>query len=218
MIKKYFAEFFGAFLIVAVGCSAIVISQEYQGIINHFGVSLVFGAIVCFVIYAFKNLSTHFNPAVSITLYAHKQLSFKHTVLYVFFQCSGGMMAAFLLKHLFYKNELLGSTIPTGSLLQSFVLEYFLTFLLLVLIFILDKKPTRFAGLIIGFLIFLEAYFGGPISGASMNPARSIGPAIVSGHTAYLWVYIFAPITGGLSALLVFKNIPQKTTATSSQK
>lgn len=215
MVKKYFAEFFGTFLIVVVGCGAIVLSQEYQGTISHFEISLAFGAIVCSAIYGFKNLSTHFNPAVSITLYVHKQLSFKHTVFYVFFQCLGGMIAAVLLKKLFYKNEFIGATIPSGSLLQSFGLECFFTFLLVVLIFILDKKPTKLAGLIIGFLIFLEAYIGGHISGSSMNPARSIGPAIVSGHTEYLWVYIFAPITGGLAALFVFKNILRKSTATS---
>lgn len=206
MIKRYFAEFCGAFLIVLFGCGAIVINQQYNAVITHFGISLAFGLIVCVAIYALKNYSTHFNPAVSVTLFIKKQLSFKHLLFYLFFQIFGAIVASFLLRLLFPLNMLLGSTMPSGSQWQSFYVEFFLTFLLLALIFILEKKPTKYAGIIIGFLIFLEAYFAGPICGASMNPARSIGPALVSGHTEHLWIYIFAPIAGGLTSLFFFRS------------
>lgn len=208
MFKKYLAEFFGTFLIVLFGCGAIVINQTYNGVVTHFGVSLTFGVIVCIVIYLFKKQSTHFNPAVSITLFANKQLSLKHLLYYVLFQVLGGIFAALILKLFFHQNSLLGATMPSGSCWQSFVLEFILTFLLLVLIFMLDKNPTKYAGIYIGALIFFEAYLVGPICGASMNPARSIAPALVSGHLEHLWIYIFAPISGGLVALLFFKQTP----------
>lgn len=206
MFKKYLAEFFGTFLIVLFGCGAIVINEIYNGIVTHFGISLAFGIIVCVAIYLFKKQSTHFNPAVSITLFANKQLSLKHVLYYVLFQLLGGVFAALILKLFFYKNNLLGSTMPSGSWWQSFLLEFTLTFLLLSLVFILDKKPTKYAGMYIGTLIFLEAYLAGPICGASMNPARSVAPALVSGHLEHLWIYIFAPVAGGLSALLFFNR------------
>ena len=207
MFKKYLAEFFGTFLIVLFGCGAIVINQTYNGVVTHFGVSLTFGAIVCIAIYLFKKQSTHFNPAVSIALFANKQLSLKHLLYYIFFQVLGGIFAAFILKLFVHQNSLLGSTMPSGRWWQSFVLEFILTFLLLALIFMLDKKPTKYVGIYVGALIFFEAYLAGPICGASMNPARSVAPALVSGHLEYLWIYIFAPIAGGLVALLFFKSI-----------
>ncbi len=206
MLKNYLAELFGTFLIVLFGCGAIVINETYNGIVTHVGVSLTFGVIVCVAIYLFKKQSTHFNPAVSIALFANKQLSLKHLLYYVLFQLMGGVFAAIILNYFFQQNNLLGSTTPAGSWWQSFILEFGLTFLLLLLIFILDKKPTNFAGIYIGTLIFLEAYFAGPICGASMNPARSFAPALVSGHLEHLWIYIFAPIIGGLTTLLIFKN------------
>lgn len=206
MLKKYFAEFTGTFLIVFVGCGSIVLNQEYKGIVSHFGISLLFGAIVYACIYVFKNYSTHFNPAVSITLYAQRLLSLKHLLFFVFFQCLGAITSAALLHLLFPLNDLLGSTIPTGGNWQSFLLEFILTLLLLALIFKLDKHPTKYAGVLIGLLIFLGAYFAGPICGASMNPARSIGPALISGHTEYLWIYLLAPVFGGLTALLITKK------------
>lgn len=206
MIKKYLAEFLGAFLIVLIGCGAIVMDQSYYGIVTHLGISISFGVIVSVAIYLFRNYSTHFNPAVSITLYAHKQLSLKHLLFYLFFQCFGAIVAALLLRLIFPVNSLLGSTMPSGSLWQSFALEFGLTFLLLSIIFILETYTTKYAGIIIGFLIFLEAYFAGPICGASMNPSRSIGPALISGHTEHLWIYILAPIAGGLTTLLFFNR------------
>ncbi len=204
-MKKYIAEFLGTFFIVLVGCGAIVINQQYQGIVTHLGISIVFGTIVCLVIYAFAKLSTHFNPAVSIALFLANKLSLKHLIFFYAFQISGAIAASALLGFICPLNELLGTTQPNGYWLFSFVLEFILTFLLLLLIFILDKYPTKYAGVLIGLLIFLEAYFAGPICGASMNPARSIGPAIISGHLNYLWLYIVAPISGAISALSIKK-------------
>lgn len=205
MFLKYLSEFFGTFFIVLIGCGAIVINQECGGAVTHFGISLAFGVVVSSVIYLFAKHSTHFNPAVSITLFMDKKLSFKHLVFYLFFQIIGAVVASSLLHVLFPLNVYLGSTNPTGSELQSFVLEFILTFLLLALIFILEKHPTKYAYLIIGFLIFLGAYFAGPYCGASINPARSIGPAIISGYLSHLWLYVLAPIMGALTALLTKK-------------
>ncbi len=204
-MKQYVAEFLGTFFIVLIGCGAIVLNEQYQGVITHLGISIAFGTIVCLVIYLFAKQSTHFNPAVSITLFLANKLSLKHVVLFSVFQISGAVVASIILHLLFPLNTMLGATQPTGYWLVSFVLEFLLTFLLLLLIFILDKYPTKYAGVFIGFLIFLEAYFSGPICGASMNPARSIGPAVISGHVNFLWLYILAPITGAISALQLKK-------------
>ena len=203
MFKKYLAEFLGTFFIVLIGCGAIVINQQYNGVITHLGISIIFGVIVCLVIYAFSKQSTHFNPAVSIALFLSKKLSLKHLIAFIIFQISGVIVASIILHFIFPSNQLIGTTQPNGYWLLSFGLEFILTFILLTLIFILDKYPTKYAGLLIGLLIFLEAYFAGPICGASMNPARSIGPAIVSGHLNYLWLYIIAPTMGAISALYI---------------
>lgn len=204
MIKNYLSEFLGSFLIVLFGCGSIIINEQYNGLITHLGISVTFGGIVCICIYLFKKHSTHFNPAVSVTLCANNQLSLKHLLFYMTYQCLGAMFAAFILHILFPLNSSLGSTTPTGNEWQSFLLEFILTLLLLALVFVFDKWPTKYAGVLIGCLIFLEAYFGGPISGASMNPARSIGPALISGKIEKLWIYIIAPILGGLTAFVCF--------------
>jgi aquaporin Z len=132
---------------------------------------------------------------------------------YIIAQLAGAILASLILKYLFPTNETLGATLPAGTALQSFILEFILTFFLMLVIINVatgSKEQGMFAGLAIGSTVLLEAMFAGPISGASMNPARSLSPAIVSGHTEHLWIYIVATVSGAALAIPVWKFINPK--------
>lgn len=210
-LKKYIAEFLGAFAIVLFGTGAIIINQEFNGIVTHLGISITFGAIVMVMIYAFGKISgAHFNPAVTLSLLLAGKFSFKDTFPYLISQISGGVIASLFLKLFFPQNELLGSTMPRGSNIESFLFEFGLTFALMLAIYFMAFSKvniSKYTGLVVGVIVFLEAYFAGPICGASMNPARSIGPALISGHLEFLWIYIIAPIIGAMGAFFVWKAI-----------
>lgn len=213
-LRSYLAELVGTFALVFCGTGAIIINQENGGAVTHLGIAITFGLIVSSMIFAFGDISgAHFNPAVTLAFYVAKIFPRKEIIPYVISQIIGGCLASVTLYMLFPNNLLLGSTQPAGSAMQSFVLELLLTyFLMLVILFVAfgAKEKTQFAGLIIGAVVLLEALFAGPISGASMNPVRSLAPAMVSGHLENLWIYIFAPILGALIAVgcwRIFKPI-----------
>jgi len=207
-MKKYVAEFLGTYALVFAGTGAIVIDQETHGSITHVGVAITFGLIVMSMIYALGDISgAHLNPAVSIAFTAAKKFPAKELFPYIISQLSGAVAASLTLKYLFPGNQFLGATIPAGSDLQSFILEFILTFFLMLVIINVakgSKEQGMFAGLAIGSVVALEAMFAGPICGASMNPARSFAPAVVSGHTEHLWVYLFATTLGAVSAVPIW--------------
>ena len=207
-MKKYVAEFLGTYALVFAGTGAIVIDQETHGSITHIGVAITFGLIVMSMIYALGDISgAHLNPAVSIAFATAKKFPAKELIPYIISQLSGAVLASFTLKYLFPANQLLGATIPAGSDSQSFILEFILTFFLMLVIINVakgSKEQGMFAGLAIGSVVALEAMFAGPICGASMNPARSFGPAVVSGHTEHLWIYLSATTLGTISAIPVW--------------
>lgn len=203
-MKKITGEFIGTYFLVLCGCGAIVIDQVSNGAVTHAGISITFGLIVMSLIYALGDVSgAHFNPAVSIAFTVAKKFPASSLLPYIVSQLGGAVAAGLTLKMLFPANLLFGATIPAGSDTQSFILEILLTFLLMFVIMKVahgSKETGMFAGIAIGSVVALEAMFAGPICGASMNPARSIGPAIASGHLEHLWVYIAGPTLGaGLS-------------------
>jgi aquaporin NIP len=204
-MRKYFAEVLGTFALVFCGTGAIVINQASDGAITHVGVAITFGLIVAAMIYALGNISgAHINPAVTIAFWAAKKFPAKEIAPYVISQAAGAFTASFVLKFLFPDNEFLGATLPSGSPMQSFILELILTFILMLVIIQVatgSKEQGMFAGLAIGSVVLLEAMFAGPICGASMNPIRSLSPAVMSGHTEHLWVYLTAPVFGALLAI-----------------
>jgi aquaporin NIP len=202
-MKKFLAEVIGTFALVLVGTGAIVVDQHTNGAVTHLGISIAFGLIVTLMIYAFGKVSgAHMNPAVTLAFAVNKNFRWRDVSPYVLAQIIGALLASFSLKLFFPRNELLGTTLPSGSAIQSFFLELLLTFILMLVIFI---SPSKLAAITIGLTVGLEAYFAGPICGASMNPARSIGPALISGHCEFLWLYIFAPIIGAVLAVFVNK-------------
>lgn len=204
-MRNYIAELTGTFALVFCGTGAIVIDQLYGGAVTHAGVAITFGLIVMSMIYALGNISgAHLNPAVSIAFALDGRFPAKQLLPYILSQLAGAVMASAMLHFLFPASASLGATIPAGTDMQSFVLELLLTFfLMLVIIHVAtgSKEQGMFAGLAIGGVVALEAMFAGPVCGASMNPARSFGPAIVSGHLASLWVYLLAPVLGAAAAI-----------------
>ena len=213
-MKKYISEALGTFAIVFCGTGAIVINQQSNGAITHVGIAITFGFIVMSMIYALGNISgAHFNPAATIAFAIAKKFEIKQVAPYIISQVIGAITASLILKLLFPDNQLLGTTLPAGSEMQSFVLEFILTFFLMLVILNVahgSKEQGMFAGLAIGGVVLLEAMFAGPICGASMNPARSIAPAIVSTHIEHLWLYLVAPVIGATTSVFIWNYIRTK--------
>lgn len=204
-MRKYIAEVIGTFALVFCGTGAIIINQESGGAVSHVGIAITFGLIVSAMIYTIGDISgAHLNPAVTIAFYIAKVFPAKEILPYLTSQAVGAFLASFTLKLLFPSNPTLGSTLPSGNPMQSFVLEVILTFILMFVIIHVAKGSNEqgmFAGIAIGSVVLLEAMFAGPICGASMNPIRSLAPAITSGHVEHLWVYLIAPTLGAILAI-----------------
>jgi aquaporin NIP len=208
-MRKCLAEFIGTFALVFCGTGAIVINEETAGTVTHVGIAATFGLIVMSMIYAFGNISgAHLNPAVSIAFALSGRFAGRELVPYIISQIGGAILASLILKFLFPDNPLLGATLPAGTEMQSFILEFILTFFLMLVIINVatgSKEQGMFAGLAIGSVVLLEAMFAGPICGASMNPARSLAPALVAGHLEHLWIYLTATIAGAALAVPTWK-------------
>ncbi len=198
--RKWIAELIGTFALVFVGTGAIVVNDLSGGVITHTGVALAFGLIIMVMIYAVGDTSgAHFNPAVTIGFYLARALPAREIAPYIGAQVGGALLASALLRFLFADHATLGATLPNGGIGPSFVLEVILTFFLMFVILavaIATKDKAQVAALAIGATVCLAAIFGGPISGASMNPARTLGPAIASGTFTALWIYLAAPVVG----------------------
>lgn len=204
-MHKLAAEMLGTFLLVLVGTGAIVINDVSGGAITHLGISSAFGIIVFLMICALGSISgAHLNPAVTLGFYFAGRFPRKEVFSYISSQCLGALFASTLLLCLFPTHPTLGATLPSGSAHQSFLLEYFMSFVLMFVILSItsgSKEKGISVAVIIGATVGLEAFFGGPISGASMNPARSLAPALASGSLQHLWIYLLAPILGGATAV-----------------
>lgn len=210
-MNKYAAEFIGTFALVFAGTGAIVIDDVTGGTVSHVGVALTFGLIVLAMIYAIGDVSgAHLNPAVTLGFFAARRFPKNAILPYVGCQLAGAGLASVALRLLFEDHPTLGATIPVGSDLRSFVLEFILTFLLMFVILCVStgaKEKGITAGIAVGAVIALEALFAGPICGASMNPARSLAPAVVAGLYSSLWLYLVAPICGAVAAVFAFRLV-----------
>ena len=204
-MKKITAEFLGTFALVFAGTGAIIINDISGGTITHVGIALTFGLIVLAMVYTLGDISgAHLNPAVTLGFCAARRFSVRDVLPYILAQCAGALLASGILKLLFPAHQNLGATHPAGPAMQSFILETVLTFLLMFVVLNVStgaKEKGVTAGIAIGAVIGLEAMFAGPITGASMNPARSLAPALLSGHMADLWIYLAAPVLGALLAV-----------------
>jgi aquaporin Z len=219
MAKKLVAEFLGTFCLVFAGTGAIVIDIVSGGAVSHVGVALTFGLIVLTMIYAIGDISgAHINPAVTIGFFAARRFEAGCVLPYLMSQCAGALGASVVLRFLFPKSATLGETTPAGPAMQSFMLEMILTALLMFVILSVStgaREKGITAGIAVGAVIGLEALFAGPICGASMNPARSLAPALVSGHLSGLWIYLVAPVLGGALGVIGCRCVRERSCCSS---
>lgn len=203
--NKCAAEFLGTFVMVFAGTGAMVIDNYTGGAIGHSGVALTWGMVVLAMIYTFGDISgAHINPAVTLGFVAAGRFPISRAPGYIAAQLAGAFAASACMRLLFPDSITLGETLPASSVAQSFGLEVILTAILMLTILMVSigsKEKGITAGIAIGAVVGLEAMFAGPICGASMNPARSLAPAIVGGHLQHLWLYPAATITGAMVAV-----------------
>ena len=213
-MRKLAAELFGAFALVFAGTGAVVINDLSHGTVSHVGIALTFGLVVLAMIYALGDVSgCHLNPAVTLGFFVARRFDGRLFVPYVVSQLLGAVLASVTLRLMFPSHATLDATRPAGDALQSFVLELILTLILMFVILSVStgsKEKGVLAGVAVGSVIALEALFAGPISGASMNPARSLAPALVSGHLDHLWVYLSAPVVGAAAAVLACRCVREE--------
>ena len=205
MMKRLAAEFFGTFVLVFAGTGAIIVNEVSHGAVTHVGISLTFGLIVLALVYAIGDVSgAHINPAVTLGFFVARRFAGRDVFPYIVSQCAGAIAASLVWRLLFPDQSNLGATLPAGPAVQSLVLEILLTLILMFVILSVStgaKEKGIMAGVAVGAVIALEAMFAGPICGASMNPARSLAPALVALNLNDLWIYLVAPPLGAVLAV-----------------
>jgi aquaporin NIP len=214
LTRRCFAELVGTFILITGGCGSVLVNQatataSQPGVVTLVGVALVWGLLVMALASAFGDLSgCHINPAVTVGFAVARRFPWKEVVPYLASQVVGAFAAILFLKLLFPTSTTLAATAPDGDPWRSFALEVFLTWFLMLAILGVStgaKEKGITAALVVGGVIALEVLFAGPISGASMNPARSLAPAVVSGKVDFVWLYLLAPTLGALLAVPTYQ-------------
>ncbi|CAM6085994.1 unnamed protein product [Calypogeia fissa] len=202
LLRKIGAEIISTFILVFTGCGAAVVDAKSHGVVTHVGVSLSFGIVIMVMVYAVGHISgAHMNPAVTIAFATVRHFPWKDVPFYIGGQVVAAICAGFSLRIIFGDHAHLGATLPAGSNSQSFFLEVIITF---ILMFVVSAVATdtravgELAGIAVGSTVALNALFAGPISGASMNPARSLGPAVAANDFRAIWVYLVGPTVGAV--------------------
>jgi MIP family channel proteins len=215
--RALLAEAIGTFALVFAGCGAIMVDAKTQAL-GHVGVAFSFGLVIMAMIYAVGHISgAHFNPAVTFAFALSRHFPWPRAVGYWAAQVLGAIAAAAVLRSSLGNVAHTGATLPSGSQGQSFLWELVLTFFLMFVIMAVatdTRAVGEAAAIAIGGTVGLDAMFGGPISGASMNPARSVGPALIGGDLHGLWLYILAPLAGATLAALIYQFIRGEPTPT----
>jgi aquaporin NIP len=210
--RRAAAEGVAAFFLVVAGCGAIVANSVYHGALGAVGVALVFGLVIMVLVYATGHLSgAHINPAVTIGFTLTRHFPPRDAVAYIAAQLAGATAGALVLLVLWPDQPAdLGATVPTVAVGRAFLYELLLTALLMFVIMAVatdTRAVGQAAAIAIGGTIGLDALFGGPVTGASMNPARSFGPALVSGTWTDFWVYVAGPIAGAALGALAYQLV-----------
>lgn len=222
-MKSFAAEFIGTFLLVFMGTASVVVNNDTSAL-GLVGVSVAWGLAVMALIYALGDVSgCHINPAVTLGLWVAKRCPSAKVIPYIVAQCAGALLASLAVQWVLGPHDNLGGTQPGTGIdpMNAFYLEVFLTFLLMFTVLCVNsgsREKGHLAGAVVGMVIILDVLVGGPISGASMNPARSLGPAIISRYPQQmesLWLYLTAPVAGAVLAVvcwwIVYPNHDAKT-------
>ena len=213
LIKQCIAEFIGTFALVFFGCGSMILYELNPNAISPDAIPIIFGLIIAVMIYALGHLSgAHFNPAVSLAFYQNKNINFRQLSTYIPAQIIGAVVASSIHKFLFGSQHSFGMTSNKLTLVQGFLFEILMSmFLMLTIISVAtDKRVSKsITGLSIGGIITVCSFVGGPFTGASMNPARSLGPAILSYNFSSIIMYILAPIIGTIIGVCIYNNIKE---------
>lgn len=205
--RQTLAEALGTYALVFAGTGAVIVNDMHSGVITHLGIALTFGLTLLSLILALGDLSgCHLNPAVTVGMVFARGFPLPKAMLYLVGQSAGAIAASCTLLALFPSHPTLGSTVPTGSVSQSFVFELLATFVLMLTILLRTANTQADRGwsaAAIAAVVACAALVAGPISGASLNPARSLGPAVVSGTWTSFWLYCVAPSAGALGSVLI---------------
>lgn len=211
LVAKVAAEAIGTFALVFAGCGAIMVDASHGGVLGHGGVCAVFGLVIAVMIYATGHISgAHFNPAVTLAFAATGHLSWREVPVYIVGQCAAAVLGAAVLYAVLGPVAGVGATVPVAGVTTSLIFESVLTFFLMFVITAVATDPRAdgaLAGVAIGATVALGALVGGPICGASMNPARSLGPALVTGQWADFWVYVAGPIVGAIAGAFAYRAV-----------
>ncbi|HEY2789169.1 MAG TPA: MIP family channel protein [Gaiellales bacterium] len=204
------AEAIGTFALVFAGCGAIMVDSQTAAL-GHIGVAISFGLVIMVMIYAVGHISgAHFNPAVTLAFAVSRHFPWARVPAYWAAQIAGATAAALVLRGSLGDVAHVGATLPSGSNGQAFLWEGVLTFFLMFVIMAVatdTRAVGESAAIAIGATVALDAMFGGPITGASMNPARSLGPALVSGDLTAIWIYVAAPAAGAAVGALTYQYL-----------
>lgn len=210
IIPKLLAEFIGTFFLVFIACGSMILTELNIADLSTF-IPVVFGATVAVMIYCVGHISgAHFNPAVTIAFSAIGKFDKKGILPYILAQTLGAIFASYVHSILYGFDHTFGATLVKTTLLNMIILEFIFTFLLMFVITSVatdSRAVGELAGLAIGFSVMLAAFVGGPSTGASLNPARTIGPAIFNGNFSYLILYILVPIIAAISGALSYQKI-----------
>jgi aquaporin NIP len=211
LARKLAAEFFGTFCLVLVGTGAIIVNDVSGGGVTSVGIALCFGLVVMAMILAVGDVSgSHINPAVTCGLWAAGLFPAGHVVPYAVSQCAGAIVASGLLRLLFPSHATLGATLPAGSDAQAFCFELLLTAILMFTILNVSARPLVLlltVATAVGAVIAMSALWAGPVCGASLNPARSLAPALLTGTYTSLWLYLVAPVCGALVGVIAWRAV-----------
>lgn len=211
-MRAYLSEGVGTFMLVFVGTGSVIVDGYSDGAVTLLGISVAFGLVVLVAVYALGDVSgAHINPAVTLGLWLAGRISSSIVFPYILCQCLGAVAASLLLRIIFGMEHGLGGTNPAeGAALQAFAMETVTTFFLVFAILCVTvgaKEKGITAGLVIGAVVLFDIIIAGPVSGASMNPARSLGPALVGLDLANLWIYFIAPCLGAGLAVLIARGL-----------
>lgn len=199
MKKQLLAEAFGTMMLVFIGCGSVILNDVFGGRVTHVGICIAFALIVMLMIVSIGHISScHINPSITIALWLEKRFEGKKVVPYIIAQIIGAIIGSYILRMIFPEHPTLGATLPQVSFQSTFTIELIISAILFAVVLAITRYTHKLPviAMTVGITVFVIAFFAGPYTGSSMNPARSIGPAIVSGNMTALWIYLIAPTLG----------------------